>query len=247
MLRKRISPSLILKNKTLVKGVCFDNHIYVGNPINIVRIFNLKAIDEIVFLSIDGVLDMSFVRDVADEIFVPFSVGGWIRDEITSINLISNGAEKIIFNTLLFEDIAVIHRVSKKVGRQSVVACIDVRKENDDYVLYSNCGKKRQKESLEDMVRKVQDYGAGELLIQSIDREGTRLGFDTEILDKIIKIAEVPIAISGGIGSTKDIIEAFVHGADEVCVGTMFIFKNNNRKSVLVNVPDRKEIDNASM
>lgn len=248
MLRKRISPCLLLSGGNLVKGVQFKDHIYVGNAMNIVRIFNSKDIDELIFLSIDRTLDANFVRNIADELFSPFSVGGGIKTEEQAIDLISNGAEKIILNTILYENINIVSKISKKIGRQSVVAGIDIKEEEDNkYVLYSNCGKQRQAISLKDMVKKIQDYGAGELLIQSIDRDGTRSGFDINILDEIIGLVKIPIAISGGIGSVADIAKAFRHGADEVCSGTMFIFKNSNKRSVLVNVPLRKEIDNASM
>jgi cyclase len=247
MLRKRIVPTLLMKNGNMVKGTDFSNHIYLGNPINIVKIFSGKNIDEIAFLGIDGLIDKDFLQQVADECFMPFSVGGSIRTINHAITAIKCGAEKVILNSIVFENIEIIKSMSERIGTQSVVICIDFKRDRDNYTVYSQNGTKKEDINIFDLVCEVEHLGAGEIVLQSIDRDGTFSGYDLELVDKIRRLVNVPLGISGGAKNSKSLIDGFRAGTDACYAGSMFVFKNNNKKSILINVPERKEIDLESM
>lgn len=245
MLRKRIIPFLLLRDGVVVKGQRFANHEYVGDPINIVRLFSNKPVDEIALVSIDKPLRLEFLRRVASECFIPFSVGGHIRDFKQASDTIMAGAERVILNSAMLENTLLVKQIAQNFGNQCVLCCIDLRQERGKYVVYGENGSRRSDIDLVELIYLLQENGAGEILLQLIEREGTFSGLDANLLKNVKEHVSVPLGITGGANDKSDIISAFLSGADAVYAGSMLIFRNSNRMSILVNVPDRKDIDNA--
>ena len=247
MLRKRIIPCILVKNLNVVKGINFKDHIYIGNAINIVKIFSDKKIDEICVLSVGDFLNQTLIKKITSECSVPFSVGGKIRTEEEIAMLIRWGAEKVVLNSVLYTRPMIVKNISRSFGVQSLVACLDYKLIDDKYVLFSHNGSIQQDIDVFDLIRELESLGIGEIILQSIDREGTFSGCDLVLINRLSDILNIPLGVSGGFYNKEDIISAFTSGVDSIYIGSMFIFKNNNRRSILVNVLDRKEIDYATM
>ena len=243
MLRKRIIPTILLKNNVVVKGTYFNNYNYIGDPINIVRIFSDKPIDELMFFRIDGLINIDFLDQISSECFIPFSIGGNIRTAKEASLMIKNGAEKVVLNSIVFKDKNIIRSISNSFGSQAVVVCFDVKKINDDYILFSNNGKTKENCNLIELIQEVQFLGAGEILVQLIDRDGTFEGYDLHLISTIKHYVYVPFDISCGAKNEQSLIDGFKAGADACCAGSLFIYKNNNKKSILINIPNRERID----
>jgi cyclase len=247
MLRKRIIPTILLKDNVVVKGINFDNYNYIGDPINIVRIFSDKPIDELMFFRIDGLIDIDFLDQISSECFIPFSIGGSIRTTREAALMIKNGAEKVVLNSVIFKDKNIIKSISNSFGSQAVVVCIDIKKIDNDYILFSNNGKTKENCNLIELIQEVQFLGAGEILVQLIDRDGTFEGYDLSLISLIKNYIHVPFDISCGAKNEQSLIDGFKAGADTCCAGSMFVYKNNNKKSILINIPNREKIDYANV
>lgn len=251
MLRYRIIPCLLLRNKGLVKGLKFKDHRYVGDPINAVQIFNSKEVDEIIFLDITAtaenrIPDLALIQRIADQCLVPFAVGGGIRSLDDAQKVLSNGAEKVCLNTAAFEDPSVITKIANNFGIQSVVVTLDVKKNLfGKYELYTRCGTSKRKESLVDAARMMADAGAGEIVVNAIDLDGTRKGYDTNLLKLISDAVTVPVIALGGAGCNED-FEKAIHegGVGAASAGSLFVF-HGRREAVLIsylNDEDHKRI-----
>lgn len=247
MLRKRIIPTLLFKNRKLVKGRQFENHIYVGDPSNAIRILSNSEMDEIAIISIDGDRDLKFIEKVTSESFIPISVGGKIRDmDDVSMLITEAGADKVILNSGIMHN-RLAYATARRFGSQSLICCIDIKRKEKDYIVFIENGKKRLNKELFNYVKYIEESGAGEIILQIIDREGMFCGSDLGLIAKIRKIINCNLGISGGISSTKDLIDIFLLGSNAAYVGSMVTFRKNNRNSILISAPNRKEIDNACM
>jgi imidazole glycerol-phosphate synthase subunit HisF len=247
MFRPRIIPVLLLKGKGLVKTKKFKNPNYIGDPINAVRIFNDLEVDELIFLDINASkerrsVSLDVVKDIGDEAFMPFGVGGGINDVNTAIKVINSGAEKIIINTAFHRNESLISEVVKELGSQSVVVSIDVGLTfwGKRSVKYLN-GTKNSKYSLIELVKKAEDLGAGEIMVNSISNDGMMTGYDFTALKEINNIVNIPIIISGGAGKLTDFQEAYKNGAHAMAAGSMFVY-HGSRSGVLINYPSPKEL-----
>lgn len=244
----RIIPSLLIKDNYLVKGQNFKNHKYIGDVFNAVKIFSEKKAHEIQILDISArkknkCIDLDLIKKIRSEIFVPLSVGGGIRniDEVSEI--INEGVEKVIINTENFSNINLIKQIAEKFGSQSAVASIDVKKVNDEYKIFSNNSEKIEKHNLVEFINIIQDMGVGEIILTSIDNEGTKNGLDLDLYSLIEDCVKVPLIANGGIGSVEEIKNFFDNSSfAAVACGALFVFFGK-RDAVLINYPDQKTIE----
>ncbi len=208
MLKKRIIPTLLLSKGRMVKGKKFGEFRDTGDPISAARIYNAQNADELFFLDIDANRQGSdfdtlerTVKEVAKECFMPLSVGGGI-DSVEKIRrLLLAGADKITITTAAHCDPDLINMAADLFGRQCIVIGVDLRKEENDYFLYSHCGMKRQTASLRDFILEMTERGAGEFIINSIDEDGMMLGYDLQSAIMAKKYTDRPIIIAGGAGT----------------------------------------------
>lgn len=249
MFRPRIIPVLLLKDLALVKSVRFRNHKYIGDPINAVRIFNDLKADELVFLDIeasrnDRLISLDFVRAIGEEAFMPFSVGGGIRtlDDIQAV--LAAGAEKVVINTRAGLDPDFVRRASEEFGSSTIVVCIDVKKKlfKGDRTWVMSGTVSTQFTPLE-FAQLMEQNGAGELIVQSIERDGAMKGYDLELIRSISTAVGIPVIALGGAGRKEDLIEAYRSGrANAVAAGSLFIYRDD-RRGVLINYPERGELE----
>ncbi len=248
MFRPRVIPALLLKDNGLVKTVKFDNPTYIGDPINAVKIFNDFEADELVFLDIEATkqnrtISIELVKKFAEESFMPFAVGGGINTIESIRDILKSGAEKVVLNNVLFSNPDLITEASKVFGTQSIVASIDVRiNDQKEYEVYKNCGKKSTGISAIELATKAEELGAGEIIINSIDKDGTFEGYDLELINMVSNSVSIPVIALGGAGDMEDLKNAIIFGeASAVAAGSMFIFVGSNR-SVLINYPDLEDL-----
>ncbi|KUO68042.1 MAG: imidazole glycerol phosphate synthase cyclase subunit [Lutibacter sp. BRH_c52] len=247
MLRSRIIPCLLVHNKGLVKTVNFKDPKYVGDPINAVKIFNEKEVDELMVLDIDASKenrgpDFNLIKNLAVECRMPFCYGGGVSTVEQAKKIISLGAEKVALSSAIIENPMLCKEIGEAVGVQSVVVVLDVRKKMlGGYDLYTLNGKKKSKRKLKEFVIELNKIGVGEIIVNSIDNDGKMLGYDIELAEIIRNLCDVPITILGGAGNLehiKSLIAKFkVIGA---AAGSLFVFKGKY-KAVLINYPNREE------
>ena len=233
MLKKRIIPVELLESGRLVKTVGFAAARDVGDPVKSSKVYSDQDADELIFMQIDREsrrVDtlVEVVAKVAEHCFVPLTAGGGISEFEHARLLFEAGADKVLVNSAAYADPTLITRIADVFGRQAVVVGIDVRNENGGYVLYSNCGRNRQSLSLKDHVSSVISAGAGELMVQVIDRDGMMQGYDLGLLRQLISISPVPVIAGSGAGTFMHLKEALEVGADAVACGSLFNFGDNN-------------------
>lgn len=251
MLKTRIIPCLLLRNESLVKTVQFKKFGYIGDPANTCRIFNELEVDELAFLDITASREnrepnYKILKEIADECFMPLSYGGGIRDIKMAEHIFNIGFEKIILNTYGFENPGIITDLAAAFGNQSVIVAIDVRKSIFfKYQAYSLSGTTNQKRSAVEWAQEVEARGAGELLLTSIDREGTWKGFDIELTMQVASAVSIPVIANGGAGSLEDISAIVKRGkASAVALGSMVVYQAKDL-GVLVNFPDQGDLEKA--
>jgi cyclase len=250
MLRARIIPCLLVHNKGLVKTVNFKEPKYVGDPINAVKIFNEKEVDELIVLDIDATVEnrapnFELIKNLATECRMPFCYGGGITSVEQAKKIIELGAEKVAISSSAINDPSLIKNIGLEVGVQSVVVVIDVRKKGilfgGGYDIYIKNGKEKVKIKLKDFIEQLNKIGVGEIVINSIDNDGMMKGYDIPLILMLREWTNFPITALGGAGSTNDIkelIEKFkIIGAS---AGSLFVFKGKY-KAVLINYPNREE------
>lgn len=247
MRRIRVIPTLLIQKKGLVKSVKFKDHTYVGDPINAVKIFNDKEVDELVVLDISATLekrapDMEMIRELTSEAFMPLGYGGGITklDEIKE--LIGAGVEKVILNTQAFENAQLVSDAARYVGSQSVVVSIDVKKNMwGKYKVFVHNGTENTGMDPIEYAKKMEIAGAGELLLNAIDRDGTYAGFDIELIKLISTAVNIPVVAVGGASSLDDFGTAINAGASAVSAGSLFVFQRPHR-AVLISYPAQKDL-----
>lgn len=244
MIKSRAIPVLLLRNRGLVKGVRFRNHRYVGDPMNAVRIFNDKKADEIVLLDIAATaegraIDTEFLQRVADESYMPFGAGGGIRNIGDIRGILRAGAEKVIINTAAFSMPGLVKEAALTFGSQSIAVGIDIhRRWTGKREVYVCSGLRPIGLDPVDWAETMVQAGAGEIVLTSIDRDGTGRGYDIELIRIISQRISVPIIACGGAGKYED-LEAAVKegGAAAVAAGRLFVF-HGPHDAVLINYPD---------
>jgi imidazole glycerol-phosphate synthase subunit HisF len=248
MLKPRVIPCLLLKNNGLVKTVKFKDPKYVGDPINAVRIFNDKEVDELIFLDITATQDkrkpnFKVISDIATECFMPFAYGGGVRDLSDIKELFHIGVEKVIINSFALENQLFIRQAVDLFGGQSIVVAVDVKKNLfGRYEVYSHSSKRSIKRDPVAYLQELQAAGAGEIFLNSVDHDGTMGGYDIEIIKRVTDSLSVPVIACGGASSVDDIIRAVKQGgASAAAAGSMFVFHGKNR-AVLITYPSSQDL-----
>lgn len=244
MIRARVIPSLLLRHGGLVKTRKFRDPVYLGDPVNIVRIFNDKEVDELVVLDIAATLEgtpphMDILADLASECFMPLSYGGGLRDVETMRRILAMGFEKVVINSQAAENPDLVSEAAADFGSQSVVISMDVKKNLwGGYEVLTHGGTRRTKCDPVSFARRMENLGAGEILLNSIDRDGTLTGYDQRLIRAVAESVEIPVIACGGARSVDDFVEAVKKSqASAVAAGAMFVFHGPHR-AVLINTPD---------
>lgn len=248
MFRPRIIPVLLLKNLALVKSIGFKDYKYIGDPINAVKIFNDLKADELVFLDIEAsknerLISLEFVENVGEEANMPFAVGGGIKSLSDIRSVINAGAEKVVINTAA-QNPDFIREASETFGSSTIVVCIDVKKKlfsgQRTWVLN---GSRSMKYSPLEFAGLMEQNGAGEIIIQSIEKDGTMDGYDLELIKSVSTSVSIPVVALGGAGKTEDLIDAYRDGhANALAAGSLFVYQSKKR-GVLINYPEKKELN----
>jgi len=248
MFLPRIIPVLLLKGKGLVKTIRFKEPKYIGDPINAVKIFNDLKADELIFLDINAskegrAVSVDLVKDIGDEAFMPFGVGGGISNIIQIEQLLKAGAEKVIINTNALLKPSLIEEAARVFGSQSIVVSLDVKKSLfGKYECWIKDGNENTKSHPTDLAKKAENFGAGELIINSIDLDGVMTGYNIELIKSIADIVSIPVVACGGAGNLEHLKKAYFEGnAHALAVGSMFVY-HGPRRAVLINYPSKSEL-----
>lgn len=243
MLRPRLTPCLLIRDGRLVKTRQFSDDKYVGDPINAVRIFNEKAVDELIVIDINATRvrsepNYSLIQKLADESRMPICYGGGIKNSVQAERIVQMGVEKIAMSSAILTSPEIILDIAQAVGRQSVVGVLDVKKQIlRGYSIFTHNGTKKISGSLTDWIAEFQRFGIGEILINSIDRDGMQSGYDFELVKAVKDHFSVPSTFLGGASSLEDIGKLIkLRGLGGCAAGSLFVFKGKYR-AVLINYP----------
>ena len=246
-MRIRVIPSLLLHKGGLIKSIQFKNYKYVGDPINAVKIFNEKEVDEIAVIDIDATREnrppnFEAIAEIASEAFMPMAYGGGITTLDQIKRILFSGFEKVIINKALHTNISLITQAANSVGSQSVVASIDVKKNwLGKYKVYTDNGRNNSNKLPEEFAKAVENAGVGEIIINNIDADGTYKGYDTALIQSIASVVNIPIIALGGAASIEDFKKAQQAGASAVAAGSMFVFQRPHQ-AVLISYPTKKQL-----
>lgn len=245
--RVRVIPTLLLKDDSLVKSIKFKSHNYIGDPINTVRIFNELEVDELMFLDITATLEkrppnFKLLEKIALECFMPLSYGGGLTN-ITDIKRVFDiGYEKIVLNSYSYKSLELLNEASRIYGSQAIISSVDYRKGFFGKLeIMSVSGSRKESFDLNDWLLLLEKNGAGEILLTSIDQEGTWAGYDLVSIERLCSKLSIPVIASGGAGSVEHLGEAIRAGASAVAVGSMIVFQKKGM-GVLVNFPDKNKL-----
>jgi cyclase len=248
MRRTRVIPTLLLKRRGFYKTKKFKDPVYLGDPINILKIFNDKEVDEICVLDIGATPSgagpqLDYLGEFASECFVPLAYGGGITKMEQIREIFHIGIEKCVINSAYHVEPDLIKNAATEYGSQSVVVSIDVKKKLlGGYEVFSNCGTKKTGRNPKDLAREAEGMGAGEILLNAIDRDGVMDGYDLGLAEEVCSAVSVPVILSGGAGSVEDLSAAAKSGASAVAAGAFFVFTGPHR-AVLINVPSAQELE----
>ncbi len=248
MLRARIIPCLLIHEEGLNKTEKFEPGKYVGDPLNAVKIFNEKEVDEIIVLDIDKTVqgaspDMEVIQSLANECRMPLCYGGGITTVEQAVQIVSMGVEKVALSSAALADFSLCDRIAAIVGRQSVVVVLDVKKQRwrRGYDVMTHNGKKKHHQKLDQVLDEIVRHEVGEVVINSIDNDGQMNGYNHELSDLATSKLKVPFTMLGGASSYSDIQELIAkYGIIGAAAGSLFVFKGR-LKAVLINYPNRKE------
>jgi len=247
MLKHRVIPCLLLQNGGLVKTRKFANPKYIGDPINAIRIFNEKEVDELLVLDIDASKlkqepDYDLIEEFAGECFMPLTYGGGVASVEQARRLFSIGVEKVSIQTSVLTDLKLVSDITSRYGNQSVVVAIDIKKNLlGRYKLYSSATGQMQAQDWHKFIKVAEDAGAGEILLSAVDRDGTLSGMDLALIEQAASACTIPLIAVGGVGCLADIKAAVKAGADAVAAGAFFVYHGPHR-AVLITYPKYQEL-----
>ena len=230
MLKIRIIPTLLLKDLWLVKGVWFDSWRRIGTVLPAIKVYNTRQVDELILLDISATreqrdLDYEEIKEFSAECFVPFTIGGWIRTIEQVRNLLKSWADKIAINTVIYENPGLITEIAKTFGSQCVVASIDVKKIGDTYICYSHSWTIDTGRDPIDVAKEVETLWAGEILLTSIERDGTMQWLDLALIKEITSSVSIPVIAGWGVGNYEDMYQAITQwGASAIAASSIFQF-----------------------
>jgi cyclase len=249
MLRTRVIPCLLLSNRGLVKTRGFKDPVYIGDPINAVKIFNEKEVDEVIFLDInasdhDKSIDLNLISQMASECFMPVCYGGGVDSVETACEIIARGIEKICINQAALKRPELVNELANKLGSQSVVVAIDVKK---DWLGHKRVfdHRLRRLTNIDPVTHAINmaKCGAGEILLNSVDADGSMQGYDIELVLKVAEAVKIPVIASGGAGKLEDLRRCAKEGkASALAAGSMFVFQGRHR-AVLISYPSYQELE----
>ncbi|AFH48167.1 Imidazoleglycerol-phosphate synthase [Ignavibacterium album JCM 16511] len=230
MLAKRIIPCLDVKDGKVVKGTNFINLRDAGSAVELAERYYQEGADELVFLDITASIEkrktlIQLVKDVSSVIRIPFTVGGGISDIKDISDLLNNGADKISLNTSAIKNPELISDAAKRFGSQAIVVAIDVKRISDNYKVFIKGGREETAWDGYSWCKKAEELGAGEILLTSMDKDGTKSGFDIEFISKLVKIVKIPVIASGGAGNETHFLDAFNAGADACLAASLFHYQ----------------------
>ena len=248
-MKTRVIPTLLIKNERLVKTVRFKNFNYIGDPCNTIRIFNELEVDELLFLDIAASKESkepnySLLKEVASQCFMPLAYGGAVRSVEQARKIFNIGFEKICINSVTFDDLNIVSSISNEFGAQAVIGSIDYKKnffgkEN----VFNNLKNKFTGHDVVEWAKILTNAGVGEILLTSIDKEGTWNGFDIETIKRTASNINIPVIAHGGCGKLSDIKKVIYEGgASAVALGSMVVYQKKGM-GVLVNFPDRNMLE----
>ncbi|MDC0861019.1 AglZ/HisF2 family acetamidino modification protein [Alphaproteobacteria bacterium] len=250
MFRPRLIPVLLIDDGILVKTKKFKSGVYIGDPINAVKIFNDLRADELIFLDISAsknkkTIPLDLIETVGEESNMPFSVGGGIRTIEDIKKIINSGAERVVLSSVACENPKFIKEASDYFGSSTIAVCLDIKKDFfGNYSIYYKNGKLKLNSPYLDFITKLEALGAGEIVIQSISNDGMMLGYDLNLLNKISSILSIPLVALGGAGTMSDFKDVYKNGfVNGIAAGSMFVFHGKD-DGVLINYPSKKEIIN---
>lgn len=249
MLMTRVMPCLLLKNGALVKTVKFKDPAYIGDPINAIRIYNEKEVDELIFLDIGATIEKReppyrVLSDIASECFMPVTYGGGVRDTESIRRILSLGIEKVAINSHAVEDPAFIRAAADRFGSSTIVVSIDARRRMfGRYEVFVYGGRKDTGLDPVEFAVQMEQMGAGEILLNSIDRDGTQEGYDIDLIKSVTSAVGVPVVACGGAGKIEDFRAAVKEGGASACAaGSLVVYFGRNR-AVLISFPEREELE----
>jgi cyclase len=246
--RIRVIPALLIHRNGLVKSVKFKDYKYVGDPINAVRIFNEKEVDELAIIDIDASVenrppDIPRIKEIVSEAFMPIAYGGGITNADEVKKILSAGVEKVILNRSAVKNPSLVSEIAKQFGSQSVVVSIDYKKNLFGKPgVYIENGKTATGLNPLTHAKQMEEAGAGEILLNSIERDGSFSGYDLEMIEKIAHAISIPMIAVGGAGALSDFKRAVQFGASAVSAGSFFIFQRPHR-AVLISYPSQQDLE----
>jgi imidazole glycerol-phosphate synthase subunit HisF len=250
MLRYRVMPCLLLDGTGLVKTTRFRNPRYLGDPRNAVRIFNEKEVDELILLDTgtsrrDGGIQYSLIEEIVSEAFMPVAYGGGLQELEQLRKVLAGGAEKVVLSSAALEHPALVTAAAKEFGSQSVVVCIDARRRFFGYEVVTHGAVRGTRLDPAAAAIRMVGAGAGEIVIQSTDRDGTMSGYDIDLTRRVTAAVDVPVVAAGGAGSVAHLAAA-IHdgGAAAAAAGSMFVYQGKHR-AVLISFPERDVLEAA--
>jgi len=248
MLKNRVIPCLLLRNGGLVKTLKFDNPKYVGDPLNAIRIFNDKLVDELIVLDITASKEnkepnYALIEQFAGECFMPLCYGGGIKTVEQANRIFALGVEKICLQTSALKDLKIVTQLAERFGNQSILVSVDIKKDwRSKLKLYESYTGKTSNQDWKEFLIKAVEAGAGEIVLNSVERDGTMKGMDLDLIKKVSDIISVPLIAVGGAGSLSDIRAAVDAGASAVSAGAFFVFHGPHR-AVLITYPKYDELE----
>jgi cyclase len=250
MLRPRIIPSLLIRDKGLVKTLNFKSSKYIGDPINAVRIFNEKEVDELAIFDIDATVhnkepDYLLIEKLANQSRMPLCYGGGVKTIEQAQRIFGLGIEKIALSSAAIQHPGLVTKIAERVGSQSVIVVLDVKKKLfGGYELYTHNGNNSTGINPIKFIKELELAGVGEIIINSIDKDGTMQGYDFALIDKITEVVNMPLTVLGGAGSLDDIQKVIErYGVIGVAAGSLFVFQGPY-KAVLINYPNQIQKNN---
>lgn len=245
--RVRIIPVLLLNKGGLYKTVNFKNARYIGDPINSVKIFNEKEADELLLLDYTASvekrgIDFAKIAEIAGEAFMPMAYGGGIKTLDDAKKVFDSGYEKVVLNSVLFDDLSLVEKIGSIYGAQAVVGCIDVKKSLfGGTKAYGLSGTKKSSHSPLLWAKKLEEAGVGEIIVNSIDRDGTWEGYALDVISEVAHSVKIPVIACGGAGTAEHFKSAVAAGASAVAAGSMFVYQKKGM-GVLISFPSALQI-----